>query len=235
VLIPLRDHNPRERFPVVTLLLVVANVLVFLYELSLGPRGQQLLAQTAGAIPYEIVNHVDLRPLSRIPWPATIWTSMFLHGGFMHVIGNMWFLWLFGDNVEDAMGPVRYLFFYFVVGTVGALTQILVMPSSSAPMIGASGAVAGALGAYALLYPHARIVTLIPIPFLWPTIEVRAWIFLALWFVGQFLLEAGSNVVWMAHVGGFIAGLGLARLLARRREPRAVEAEYIPPPGRRRW
>jgi membrane associated rhomboid family serine protease len=234
VLLPIRDHNPRERFPVVTLLIVALNVVVFLFELLNGPRQQAYLVQAAGAIPYELVNHLDLRPANLVPWPATIWTSMFLHGGFMHLIGNMWFLWLFGDNVEDALGPGRYLLFYLLVGTVGALAQIFTMPMSTAPMIGASGAVAGALGAYVMLYPHARVETLIMIPFLWPVIQVRAWVFLGLWFLGQFLLPTGSGVAWMAHVGGFIAGAGLARLLARPRAAGLVEAEYIPPPARRR-
>ena len=232
MLIPLRDHNPRARFPIATLLIVVANVLVFLYELSLDPSGQQHLVLAAGAIPYEIVHHVDLRPPDLFPLPGSIWTSMFLHGGWMHLIGNMWFLWLFGDNVEDALGSLRYLIFYFVVGTVGALAQIFAMPDSTAPMIGASGAVAGALGGYVMLYPHARIVSLIPIPLLWPVIDVRAWVFLGLWFLGQFLLPTGSGVAWMAHVGGFIAGAGLVRLVAPRRPPPPVDVEYIPPTRR---
>jgi membrane associated rhomboid family serine protease len=233
VLIPLRDHNPRVRFPVATLLLVVANALVFFYELSLPPRAQDLFVRSAGAIPWEIVHHHDVYPPDLLPLPGTIWTSMFLHGGWMHLIGNMWFLWLFGDNVEDALGPVRYVVFYFVVGTVGALAQIFAMPESTVPMIGASGAIAGALGGYVMLYPRARIVTLLPIPLLWPVFDVPAWIFLGLWFVGQFLLPTGSGVAWMAHVGGFIAGIGLVRLLARRRPPprdgETVPVEYIPP------
>jgi membrane associated rhomboid family serine protease len=213
----------------VTLLIVAANVVVFLYELSCSAREQQLLVVTAGAIPYEIVNHVDIAPRDLLPLPGSIWTSMFLHGGFMHLIGNMWFLWLFGDNVEDALGPVRYAIFYVAVGTVGALSQIFAMPDSTAPMIGASGAVAGALGAYVMLYPHARVVTLVLIPFLWPVIDLRAWIFLGLWFLGQFLLPTGSGVAWMAHVGGFLAGAGLARLMMLRRAPAPVDVEYLPP------
>ncbi len=234
--LPLRDDNPRTRFPLVTALLIAANVLVYLYgALQLGPVGQERLALTAGAIPYEIVRGVDLRPLDLVPPPFTILTSMFVHAGWMHLIGNMWFLWLFGDNVEEALGPFRYVLFYFVAGTVGALAQAFAMPDSTAPMIGASGAVAGALGGYAILFPRARIVTLVMIPLLWPVVQVRAWVFLGLWFVGQFLLPGGSGIAWMAHVGGFIAGAGLARLLARRRPPRGepVEVEYIPPPTRR--
>jgi membrane associated rhomboid family serine protease len=238
VFVPLRDHNPRSRFPAVTLVIVAVNVVVFLFELSLSSRQQEMLVTTAGAIPYEIVHRVDLWPRDLLPPPGTIWTSMFLHGGFMHLIGNMWFLWLFGDNVEEALGPVRYAIFYLLVGTVGALAQVFSMPDSTAPMIGASGCVAGALGAYAMLYPHARVSTLVMIPLLWPVIQVRAWIFLGLWFIGQFLLPTGSGVAWMAHVGGFLAGAGLARLMMLRRPPPgasvAPEVEYLPPP-RRRW
>ena len=223
-----------------TALLIAANVLVFLWaHYRLTPYEEGRLALMGGAIPYEIVRGVDLRPLDLVPPPFTILTSMFLHGGWAHLVGNMWFLWLFGDNVEEALGPFRYLLFYFVVGIVGAMAQILAMPNSRVPMIGASGAIAGALGAYVMLYPRTRIQTLIMIPLLWPVIQVRAWVFLGLWFFMQFALPLGSGVAWMAHVGGFIAGAGLARLLARRPTPGGgprsglVTVEYIPPPNRR--
>jgi membrane associated rhomboid family serine protease len=234
VLFPIRDHNPTTRFPAITLLLVAANVVAFLFLLQLPEGPQQRLVLQAGAIPYEIINRVDLRPRDIVPWPATLWTSMFLHGGWMHLIGNMWFLWVFGDNVEEALGSFRYLVFYFLVGTVGALAQCFSLPDSTAPMIGASGAVAGVLGAYVMLYPRARIVSLF---FLFFTIELPAWIFLGLWFVGQFMLPTGSGVAWMAHVGGFLAGLGSVRLLMRTRPKRPagdVEVEYLPP-RRRPW
>ena len=229
VLFPIRDHNPTTRFPAVTLLLVAANVVAFLFELSLDARGQHRLLLSAGAIPYEIVNHVDIAPRDLLPVPGSIWTSMFLHGGWMHLLGNMWFLWLFGDNVEEALGSVRYLVFYFLVGTVGALTQSYSLPDSTAPMVGASGAVAGVLGGYLILFPRARIVSNV---FLLWFVDLPAWVFLGLWFFGQFLLPTGSGVAWMAHVGGFLAGLGSIRLLARSR-PRpptdGVEVEYLPP------
>lgn len=235
--LPLRDDNPPAQRPIVTYALIAANVLVYvLYTLPLSPELQERLARVAGAIPYEILTGRDLPPRDVVSPPFTILTSMFLHGGFMHLLGNMWFLWIFGDNVEDALGSVRYFVFYFVVGTVGALAQIYAMPGSMVPMIGASGAIAGALGGYIMLYPRARIATLVMIPFLWPVVQIPAWIFLGFWFLGQFLLPTGSGVAWMAHVGGFIAGAGLARLLAPRRPPRAppVAVEYIPP-ARRRW
>jgi membrane associated rhomboid family serine protease len=226
VLIPLRDHNPRQRAPVVTVSLIVVNLVVFLYESFLTPGLQKLLILSGGAIPIEIVNLVDIPPRNLLPVPGSILTSMFLHGGWAHLIGNMWFLWIFGDNVEEALGRVRYLLFYFLVGTVGALAQCFTMPQSTAPMIGASGAVAGALGGYVLLYPRAKIMTLA----LWFFIDVPAWIFLGIWFISQFYLGEGSGVAWMAHVGGFLAGIGLVRLMAprpRRRPP--IDAEYLPP------
>ena len=235
MLFPIRDPNPRTRFPAVTLLLVAANVAAFLFELALDGRGQKLLIQTAGAIPYEIANHVDIGPRDLLPLPGSIWTSMFLHGGWLHLIGNMWFLWVFGDNIEEALGAVRFAAFYLLAGTVGALAQIVSMPDSMAPMIGASGAVAGVLGGYALLYPRARIVTFAPIPFLWNFIDLPAWFFLGVWFLGQFLLRGGSGVAWMAHVGGFLAGVGLVRLLALRLRSAAREGnvEVLPSSYRR--
>ena len=164
---------------------------------------------------------------------------MFLHGGWMHLIGNMWFLWLFGDNVEEALGrvPLRAL---LLPGRDGRARwrSASAMPDSTAPMIGASGAIAGVLGGYVMLYPRARIVTLVVIPFLWHFVDVPAWIFLGLWFLSQFLIGAGSGVAWMAHVGGFLAGLGLGPP-ARARAPAAAgrvaaEVEYLPARATRR-
>lgn len=229
-MIPLRDHNPRQSFPYATLALVAANVAIFLWQLSLPPGVGERLVLAAGAIPREIISRVDLPPADLVPPPATILTAMFLHGGFLHLLGNMWFLWLFGDNIEDRLGRVRFLIFYFVTGIVGALAQCAMDPSSPVPMIGASGAVAGVLGAYILAFPRARVVTLVPIPFLFFTTEIPAWVFLGFWFVGQFFVGDGSGIAWMAHVGGFLAGLGLVRLFAPQRRPIVVEAEYIPPP-----
>jgi rhomboid family protein len=235
VLFPLRDHNPRTRFPAVTLLLIAANVVAFVFEWSLDMRSQHLLVLAGGAIPYEIVNWIDIAPRNLLPLPGSIFTSMFLHGGWMHVIGNMWFLWIFGDNVEERLGTIRFILFYVVVGVVGALAQCYSMPSSTTPMIGASGAVAGVLGGYVMLFPRAKVVTFVGIPFLWHIRDVPAWIFLGIWFLGQFLIPTGSGVAWMAHVGGFLAGLGAVRLLARTRpqSPTAPpDVEYLPPPGR---
>jgi membrane associated rhomboid family serine protease len=224
--IPIRDHNPRTKFPAVTLLIIAANVVAFLLEINAGsPRAVELLIRRAGAIPYEIVTHTDIGPPDLVPVPFTIFTSMFLHAGWFHLIGNMWFLWVFGDNVEDALGTIRYALFYLLAGTVGALVQAFAMPESTTPMIGASGAIAGVLGGYVMLYPRAQIMTLAG----WFFIDLPAWVFLGIWFVGQFFLPPGSGVAWMAHVGGFLAGVGAVRLLARRRRRPPVDAEYIPP------
>jgi membrane associated rhomboid family serine protease len=214
VLFPVRDRNPRARFPIVTLLLVAANALLFLFELALDGRGQKALILTAGAIPYEIINGVDIGPRDLLPPPWTLLTSMFLHGGWMHLLGNMWFLWLFGDNVEEALGRFRYVAFYFLAGVVGGLAQSLCLPQSTVPMIGASGAIAGLLGGYVMLYPRVSVVTFVALPFFWQFVDLPAWIFLGIWFIGQFLLPMGSGVAWMAHVGGFLAGAGAVRLLA---------------------
>jgi membrane associated rhomboid family serine protease len=238
VLFPLRDHNPRTRFPAVTLLLIAANAVAFLFEWSLDQHSLRRLLLAGGAIPYEIVNWVDVAPRDLLPLPGSIFTSMFLHGGWMHLIGNMWFLWIFGDNVEERLGTVRFVIFYLVVGAAGALAQAFSLPGSTAPMIGASGAIAGVLGGYVMLFPRAKVVTFVAIPLLWHVRDVPAWIFLGIWFLGQFLIPNGSGVAWMAHVGGFIAGLGVVRLLAKTRpqSPMTAEVEYLPPPRRdQRW
>ncbi len=236
--IPLYDTNPlrRIRWPWVSWCFITLNVVVYFFfeNGSFTTEPMNASATDFGLVP-AYFNLAIGHPinLTSVPDLLTLITYSFLHADFWHLAGNLIFLWVFGDNVEDALGPARYLLFYFLVGTVGALAQCFAMPSSTAPMIGASGAVAGALAAYVMLYPRARIDTLVMIPLLWPVIKVRAWVYLGLWFVGQFLLEAGSGVAWMAHVGGFIAGAGLVRILAPRPAARAVEVEYIPPPGRR--
>jgi membrane associated rhomboid family serine protease len=223
---------------VVTVLLIAANVIAFFYELyvgrTFGPRELQELVLRGGAIPYEIANWVDIRPRDLLPLPGSIFTSMFLHGGWMHLIGNMWFLWIFGDNVEERLGIIRYIFFYLLVGVAGALAQAFSLPSSTAPMIGASGAIAGVLGGYVMLFPRAKVVTFVAIPLLWHVRDVPAWIFLGIWFLGQFLIPSNSGVAWMAHVGGFLAGLGAVRLLAKSRpqSPTPADVEYLPPPRR---
>lgn len=224
-MIPLKDENPSQTTPVVNITLIAINVLIFLYELSLG-RHLNLFIRAFGLVPYEVTHFVDLPPQTPGgPW-FTLFTSMFLHGGWMHLIGNMLFLWVFGDNVEDAMGHFRYLVFYLLSGIAAALVHILTSPSSMIPTVGASGAISGVLGAYFVLYPRARILTLIPLFFWWEITVLPAFVFLGFWFIFQLfqgvltLPMAGKvgGVAWWAHIGGFVAGMVLVKFF--RRHPR---------------
>ncbi len=212
-MIPLRDVIPSRTTPFVTVALIVVNLLAFLFELSLRGGARQAFIREYGIVPADFA------------WP-TIITSMFLHGGWLHVIGNMWYLWIFGDNVEDRLGHGRYLVFYLLVGTAAGLAQTLVNPDSPVPTIGASGAIAGVMGAYFVLYPQSRVLTLIPLFVFIEIIEIRAIYFLGFWFLMQ-LIDAGSiaastsstggGVAFAAHVVGFLVGLG-GIFLFRRRE-----------------
>lgn len=218
-MIPLRDLNPTRTFPAVTYALIAANTLVFLYQVSLGAAGQEDFVHRYGLIPQYLA--VDHHPGSFI----TPLSSMFMHGGFLHLISNMWSLYIFGDNVEDALGKGRFVVFYLLSGLGAALAQVLIDPSSSMPMIGASGAIAGVLGAYMKLYPRARVVTLLPIFFFFVTRELPAWFFIVFWFLLNVLSGFGSlhqgggegGVAFFAHIGGFIAGFWLIMLLRTRR------------------
>jgi membrane associated rhomboid family serine protease len=230
LILPLRDHNPRSRFPRAVLALILINTAIYLFLAALDLQSE--LDHQAGAIPLEIITLTDVAPPDLVPPPFTILTSMFLHGGFWHLLGNMWFLWIFGDNIEDRMGPWKFVAFYLITGVVGAVSQCLLMPASPNPMVGASGAVAGVLGGYVLLYPRARIVSLL----FFFRVAVPAWVFLGGWFAAQLFLVNHSGIAWMAHVGGFLAGLGLIRLFAAPRPlpvVEVVEMEYLPPPRRR--
>jgi membrane associated rhomboid family serine protease len=226
LILPIRDHNPRLRFPRATLALLVINAVVFLASAMFDVIPE--LEKRAGAIPLEVTTLTDVGVRDLVPPPLTILTSMFVHGGFLHILGNMWFLWIFGDNIEDRLGSLKFVGFYLLTGVVGALSQCLLMPDSPHPMVGASGAVAGVLGGYVLTFPRARIISLL---FVF-RVAIPAWIFLGAWFAGQFFLGSLSGIAWMAHVGGFLAGLGLVRVFAAPPPIPAVEVEYIPPPRR---
>lgn len=219
-MIPLRDENPATLVPWVTVTLIAANVVAFLFEVSLGERLQPFLA-VFGAVPARLLSS---GPGVEQGWPGavTVFSSMFLHGGWLHVAGNMLYLWIFGNNVEDALGHVRYLFFYLLSGVVAVYSHALVDPASTMPMIGASGAVSGVLGAYLVLFPRARVLTLVPMGFFLQVIRVPAIFVLGFWIVmqllyGVFSLGApGGGVAWFAHVGGFLTGVVLVRPLVRR-------------------
>jgi membrane associated rhomboid family serine protease len=215
--IPLYDTLRSRRFPVVTWLLIILNTLAFLYEFQLSPAALEKFIRIWGLVPTRLIAYPESA------WD-TIFTAMFLHGGWFHILSNMWFLLIFGDNIEDRLGAGRYLLFYLLSGVAAALMQVYILQTSSDPMIGASGAIAGVLGAYLISFPRARIASIVPIFFIFTIVEIPASIFLLFWFVSQLfsgwlLLEGsnGSGVAWWAHIGGFLFGLLTVGLFARRR------------------
>jgi len=217
-MIPLRDLNPSRRFPLVTIGLILLNVLVFMYELLL-PSSSALnsFVHAWGLIPHRLVQ-LDLYAI------LSVFTSMFLHSGFMHLLGNMLYLWIFGDNIEAAMGSFRFTVFYLLCGLGAALGQVLVDPLSSVPMVGASGAISGVLGAYLLLYPHAEVEALILLGYFARLVRLPTLVVLGSWIILQLFsgvlslgMQATSGVAWFAHVGGFVTGMVLIGLFRRRR------------------
>jgi membrane associated rhomboid family serine protease len=218
-MIPLRDNIPSHRTPVVTVGLIAANILVYVNQLMLPPQAAVQFIHLYGLIPLEISGG-DLLVSHPVPLYATVFTSMFVHGGLFHLGGNMLYLWIFGDNVEDRIGRRKFLVFYLLSGLAAAATQIWTDPASKIPMVGASGAISGVLGAYLFLFPHARVLTLIPLGFFYRLVEVPALIVLGFWIVVQVLNGVGTlgvqvgGVAWFAHIGGFVAGLGMVVLLS---------------------
>lgn len=220
-MIPLKDENPSFSFPMLTVGIIGANIMVFIYQLSLG-EGLPLFIYRMGLVPYEFIHMTDLPPVTSIPIPLTLLTSIFLHGGLLHLAGNMLYLWIFGDNVEDSMGHLRFLIFYIMCGTIASLLHILVNTDSKVPTIGASGAISGVLGAYLVLYPRARVLTLFFFFFLIRIVRLPAMFFLGVWFLWQLMSAGlgGGGVAWFAHIGGFAGGVALVKLFVRRRHPR---------------
>jgi membrane associated rhomboid family serine protease len=215
-MIPLYDTVRTRKFPFINILIIVLNVLAFLYELQLGSSALERFIFTWGSVP------ADLTANLAGTWP-TIFTSMFLHGGWFHLLSNMWFLYIFGDNVEARLGGIRYLIFYLLSGVAAVFLQAYLLPSSSVPMIGASGAIAGVLGAYLISFPRSRIASLVPILFIFTIIEIPAAIFLVLWFLSQlysglFSIQgaAASGIAWWAHIGGFVFGVVMVSFFVRR-------------------
>jgi membrane associated rhomboid family serine protease len=216
-MIPLRSSERHYTPSTATLTLIAVNVLVFLYELSLGLNSRPMnhFIMAWGIVPDQLR-------------PVTIITSMFIHGGFMHILGNMWFLWIFARGIEDLLGHAKFLVFYFACGIVAALVHIAVNANSPVPTVGASGAIAGVMGAYLIKFPRARVVTLVFIVFFITTLDLPAAFLLLYWFAIQFFSGVGSvgystvssgDVAWFAHIGGFLAGMGLIMLMAPR-QPR---------------
>lgn len=228
---PIRDDQPRFSTPFINYFIIALNLAVFMFiELPMqaqGPRAMNMLIEQFGLIPHDLTRAIAGVP--QYPLAAnilTILTSMFLHGGWFHVLGNLWFLYIFGDNIEDHLGHFSYLIFYLVCGIAAALTDIALSPTSNVPTIGASGAIAGIMGAYVLLYPRARVQTLVVLIVFFTFWWLPAWVFLGYWFLIQFVattVMASSahhqtgGVAFAAHVGGFVAGLIFIKLFPRRR------------------
>jgi membrane associated rhomboid family serine protease len=224
--IPLSDSPPRRSFPLITVLLIIANVVVFVYELGLGNRQLDAFMMSVGTIPAEILTGRDIPPPAPGPVWITLFTAMFVHGGFLHIGSNMLYLWVFGDNIEDAFGHIPYLVFYVACGVAAGLTHVFINAGSTIPSVGASGAIAGVLGSYLLLYPRAQVRTLL---FLGPLVtfpRISAIFLIGFWFVTQLLAglaslgattEQTSGVAVWAHIGGFVAGMLLTLVLRPRR------------------
>jgi len=236
---PIKDTVQSRSFPIVNWLLIGLNAVMFTAELSADARGQgQALIEEFGVVPARFLHYCDAYEV------GTLITSMFLHGGWFHLFSNMWALYIFGDNVEDRMGPVKYLIFYLLCGLAAGITHIVFNRYSTMPSVGASGAIAGVLGAYLLLFPSARIIALIPI-FIYPLfVEIPAVFYLVFWFVSQLLngtleivqtaygpeARAQGGVAWWAHVGGFVAGMALVWPFAvpKRKLRKRYADEYYP-------
>jgi membrane associated rhomboid family serine protease len=223
-MIPLRDLNRIRRFPAITILLIAVNVAVFLYQTTLDRQIYLSLVRSAGLIPFQATHHPD------IGVARDFLTSMFLHGGWFHLLSNMLYLWIFGANVEDAMGSLRFLGFYLVCGVLASLALVVTQPETSVPTLGASGAIAGVLGAYLVLFPGARVQTLVFFVYFIRIIEVRAVVVLGIWILLQILyglsaarLPGGGGIAYAAHVGGFLVGAVAAtffRVSQRKRMPK---------------
>jgi membrane associated rhomboid family serine protease len=222
-MIPLRDLNPRHSFPWVTLALIAANAAVFFHQMSQPPAALRQMVLTWGFVPARLEAALADPAAGLLPVAVTLVSSMFLHGSFWHILGNMWFLWVFGDNVEDRLGHGRYLVFYLLCGAGAGLAHGLFVPGSAVPAVGASGAISGVLGAYLVMFPRARVVTLVPLVIFFFLARLPAVVLLGWWFLLQLasgLAElgaaTGAGVAWWAHIGGFVIGVALTPLLRRR-------------------
>ena len=220
-MIPIKDINPSRSKPIVTIGIIIFCIIVFLFQLSLGSLNHVFI-RMFGVIPFEVFHGVDIPPPDPLTPYGNLISYQYLHGGFLHIIGNMLFLWVFGDNVEDVLGKLKFFFFYTLCGITAAIVQCLVYPDSDIPLIGASGAISGVLGAYMVFFPRAKIVTLIFIFFLVDIIVLPAALWIGIWFMLQFLSALLSvnhlsmgGVAWFAHLGGFLTGILMAKLFKR--------------------
>lgn len=216
-MIPLRDNIATRTFPIITVSIIFVNILIFLWlRFTLTGMEGQTVYKYYGLVPRELMASASTR-WDLIPYNVmTVFTSMFLHGGFLHLGGNMLYLWIFGNNIEDAMGHCRFLVFYLLAGIVAAFAQFFYDPASNIPMIGASGAVSGVLGAYLVLYPYARIKTLLFIIIFIKIVELPAILLLTIWFFMQVMYSQLEGVAWYAHIGGFVFGLIMIKLFSKK-------------------
>ena len=217
---PIRDTNKSNTFPIVNWMIIIINAGIFIIQVRLPRETVEIIFNTFGVIP---IRFVEFHPLA----PISLFSSQFLHGGWLHIIRNLWILYIFGDNVEDRIGHIQYLVFYIITGIAGGLLQVVTQPFSNTPMIGASGAISGVLGAYIFFFPRARVLTFVPIFILPWLVEIPAVIFLGIWFLSQFvnvINEAStivnSGIAYWAHLGGFGAGFILARRFKQTRDNR---------------
>jgi len=224
-MIPIRDSIKSATFPIISSLIILTNVLVFIWQLDFSRQEMLAFIQHYALIPAKITFAVLNNPGDAAAYLPLL-TNLFMHGGWMHLIGNMWYIQIFGDNVEDRLGSLRFWAFYLVCGIAANITHILIDPASPIPTIGASGAVSGILGAYLVTFPNAKVLTLIPI-FFFQLVEIPALLFLGFWFLLQLqsgtlsLVTSGANIAWWAHIGGFIAGMAMVKLFAPHRRSRA--------------
>ncbi|HEX9860985.1 MAG TPA: rhomboid family intramembrane serine protease [Nitrospirota bacterium] len=221
-MIPFKDDNPAKTVPYVTVGLIATNLFVFSYMLMLGDRGSDAFVMEYSVVPARLFPDISGMNLAGLVTP---FSSMFMHGGFLHIAGNMLYLWIFGDNIEDALGHFGYLVFYLGCGVAAVMLHSLMNPGSTLPMLGASGAVAGVLGAYMVLYPKARVWTVLFFVFFWQVVKLPAVLVIGLWILLQVLSgvgtlgsETGGGVAWFAHIGGFIAGLVLLAVMGGRKK-----------------
>jgi membrane associated rhomboid family serine protease len=226
-MIPLKDHNPTRRIPIVNLMLITANLAVFVYQYYYLPQGPAYLIRALGVVPHDLFENPAAGPHALLPAPLTVISAMFIHGGWLHLLGNMLYLWIFGDNVEDRLGHGRYLVFYFACGVIAALVHAAVFPQSKVPCVGASGAISGVLVAYLIFFPKARVSTLFVIFIFIKVVRLPAVLLLGVWIVLQILggmqslTAAAGGVAWFAHIGGLAAGVLLSLIMRPPRKQRA--------------
>lgn len=234
---PIKDYNPTKKTAYITIILIIINVVVFFYQSALSEKPFRLHIAESAMVPYEVTHFKNVSvPIGQDRWGRTfilkrdispfvsILTSIFMHGSLMHLLGNMLFLWIFGNNIEDYLGKIRFIFFYLACGIGASLIHILFHFNSTVPVIGASGAVSGVMGAYLILYPYAKVRTLLFILIFITFVDIPAFVFLIVWFIFQLLYAgSGSGIAWMAHVGGFIIGIILIKQARKMKKKPVIE------------